>query len=167
MTRHDVAKSWRGESYYGQPPQTVSILDGIRAKVGERADVRFAQGVHITKDDDKWKLKKEGNERASKTATTKQEIIQKTQEYMKTHEGSVKIHKENGRIQETNFDQYNILRMPEAPEVDIHFVDSDFPPTGLGEPAFPPLAPAVANAIYAASGRRVRAMPLAFEGMSA
>jgi len=74
---------------------------------------------------------------------------------------------ENGRIQESNFDQYNILRIPEAPEVEIHFVDSDFAPTGLGEPALPPLAPAVANAIYAASGRRVYSMPLAFGGMSA
>ncbi len=74
---------------------------------------------------------------------------------------------ENGRIQESNFDQYNMLRIAETPEVDVHFVDSDFPPTGLGEPAFPPLAPAVANAIYTASGQRVRSMPLAFNGMSA
>ncbi len=73
---------------------------------------------------------------------------------------------ENGRIQETNFDQYTILRMPDAPEVDIHFVDSDFPPTGLGEPALPPLAPAVANAVFTASGRRVRSMPFIMNGFS-
>ncbi len=73
---------------------------------------------------------------------------------------------ENGRIQETNFDQYTILRMPEAPEVEIHFVESDFPPTGLGEPALPPLAPAVANAVFAASGRRVRSLPFMTSGFS-
>lgn len=55
---------------------------------------------HITKDGDKWKLAKEGNERASKTAETKQEIINKTREFMGDKTGSVKIHKENGRIQE-------------------------------------------------------------------
>jgi hypothetical protein len=55
---------------------------------------------HVTKEGDKWKLTKEGNDRASKTAETKQEIIQKTREYMQTREGSVKIHKETGGFQE-------------------------------------------------------------------
>lgn len=74
---------------------------------------------------------------------------------------------ENGRIRESNFDQYNMLRMAEAPEVDVHFIQSDFHPTGLGEPGLPPLAPAVANAIFTATGRRVRSMPLSSNGMSA
>jgi hypothetical protein len=55
---------------------------------------------HITKGDDKWKLTKEGNDRASQTADTKREIIQKTREYMEDKNGSVKIHKENGVFQE-------------------------------------------------------------------
>ena len=67
---------------------------------------------------------------------------------------------EDGRIQESNFDQYNILRMPDSPIVESHFIDTDLSPTGLGEPALPPLAPAVANAVFAASGRRVRSMPM-------
>ena len=71
---------------------------------------------------------------------------------------------EQGRALETNFHQYPLLRMPQAPAVDVHFIQSDFPPSGLGEPALPPLAPAVANAIYAASGIRVRKMPLIEEG---
>jgi isoquinoline 1-oxidoreductase beta subunit len=71
---------------------------------------------------------------------------------------------ENGRISETNFDRYKLLRMPHAPEIEVHFVDSDFSPTGLGEPALPPLAPAVANAIFSASGHRVRTLPLSQEG---
>jgi isoquinoline 1-oxidoreductase subunit beta len=77
-----------------------------------------------------------------------------------------KITMEQGRIQQSNFHDYKILRMPSAPGVDIHFIQSDFSPTGLGEPALPPLAPAVGNAIFAATGHRVRRMPLSEEGYS-
>ena len=55
---------------------------------------------HITKDDDKWKLTKEGAGRASKVAGTKQEIIKQTQDFMSDKVGSVKIHKEDGKFQE-------------------------------------------------------------------
>ncbi len=55
---------------------------------------------HVTKDGDKWKLTKEGNQRASKTADTKKEIIKQTQEYMGDKTGSIKIHKEDGTFQE-------------------------------------------------------------------
>ena len=71
---------------------------------------------------------------------------------------------EKGRAEQTNFDRYPMLRMPATPAVDVHFVDSEFSPTGLGEPALPPLAPAVCNAIYAATGDRVRTMPISEAG---
>ena len=71
---------------------------------------------------------------------------------------------ENGRVQQSNFDSYPLLRMADAPEVDVHFVQSDFPPTGLGEPALPPVAPAVCNAIFTACGHRIRTMPISEEG---
>jgi len=73
---------------------------------------------------------------------------------------------ENGRIQETNFDRYPLLRIRNAPEVVVHFIDSDYPPTGLGEPALPPAAPAICNAIYAATGIRVRELPLSKSGFT-
>jgi isoquinoline 1-oxidoreductase subunit beta len=73
---------------------------------------------------------------------------------------------ERGRVQQTNLHQYPMLRLQHAPEVAIHFVESDFPPTGLGEPALPPLAPAVCNAIFAAIGQRVRTLPISEEGFS-
>jgi len=73
---------------------------------------------------------------------------------------------ENGRVQESNFHQYKLLRMPNAPQIDIRFLDTDYPPTGLGEPALPPLAPAVGNAIFSASGIRVRELPLAKSGFT-
>lgn len=74
---------------------------------------------------------------------------------------------ENGRVQQTNFDQYPILRIAHAPpRVDVHFIQSEFPPTGVGEPALPPLAPALCNAIFAATGERVRTLPLSKAGFS-
>ena len=73
----------------------------------------------------------------------------------------------DGRVQETNFDTYPLLRMPRSPtQIDVHFIKSDKPPTGLGEPALPPLAPAVGNAIFAATGKRVRRMPIFHEGIT-
>lgn len=75
-----------------------------------------------------------------------------------------KITFEQGRVEQSNFHQYPVLRMPQAPAVDVHFIQSDFAPTGLGEPALPPLAPAVGNAIFAATGVRVRKMPFAEAG---
>ena len=66
---------------------------------------------------------------------------------------------EQGRIQQTNFGDYPILRMRSAPPVEAHFIQSDFRPSGLGEPCVPPLAAALGNAIFAATGERVRTMP--------
>jgi isoquinoline 1-oxidoreductase beta subunit len=71
-----------------------------------------------------------------------------------------------GRIQETNFDRYPLLRIGAAPKADVHFIQSEYPPTGLGEPALPPLAPAVCNAVFAATGYRIRRLPIVQDGFS-
>ena len=67
---------------------------------------------------------------------------------------------ENGAIRESNFHDYPIVRMHEAPDVEVIIVDSDEPPTGVGEPGVPPVAPAVANAVFAATGQRLTSLPL-------
>ena len=67
---------------------------------------------------------------------------------------------EDGRVQQSNFHEYPLLRMPAAPpEVHAWFIESDRSPTGCGEPALPPLAPAVCNAIFTLTNERVRELP--------
>jgi isoquinoline 1-oxidoreductase beta subunit len=71
-----------------------------------------------------------------------------------------KITIEKGRIVQGNFDDYAPIRMNEIPKVEAYFVESTEPPTGAGEPPIPPLAPAICNAIYAATKKRIRALPI-------
>ena len=67
---------------------------------------------------------------------------------------------QDGVVMESNFDSYPILRMAEAPAVEVIIIDSTDKPTGVGEPGLPPIAPAVANAVYRATGQRLRSLPL-------
>jgi isoquinoline 1-oxidoreductase beta subunit len=66
---------------------------------------------------------------------------------------------ENGLPKQKNFDTYRLIRMKEVPEIDVHYVENGIDPTGLGEPALPPTGGAVANAIFKATGRRLRSQP--------
>ena len=62
--------------------------------------------------------------------------------------------------EQSNFDGYQVLRMDYAPEIEVHILPSDEPPGGMGETGVPPLAPAVANAVFAATGKRLRRLPI-------
>jgi isoquinoline 1-oxidoreductase beta subunit len=66
----------------------------------------------------------------------------------------------DGRVEQANFHDYPLLRIDEMPTIDVHLVQSLEPPGGVGEPGVPPIAPAVANAVFAATGKRLRQLPL-------
>ena len=67
---------------------------------------------------------------------------------------------EAGRVVQSTLAEFPLLRMDQAPPVEVHFLTSDYAPTGMGEPALPPLAPALCNAIFAAVGKRIRQLPI-------
>jgi isoquinoline 1-oxidoreductase beta subunit len=66
----------------------------------------------------------------------------------------------DGKVQQTNIHQHLLMRMKQVPPIEVYWINSNFAPTGLGEPTLPPILPAVGNAIFAATGKRVRTLPL-------
>ena len=73
---------------------------------------------------------------------------------------SLAVEFEGGAVKQSNFHDYPIPRMPMTPEIHVEFVKTDYDPTGMGEPALPPVIPALTNAIYKATGKRVRTLPI-------
>jgi isoquinoline 1-oxidoreductase beta subunit len=68
-------------------------------------------------------------------------------------------------VEQSNYNNYPILRMRDMPEVQVHIVPSREEPTGIGEPGVPPIAPAVANAVFMATGIRIRRLPIGADAL--
>ena len=71
-----------------------------------------------------------------------------------------------GRVEQSNFNDYQMPRMNETPKIEVHVVQSTEEPTGIGEPGLPVIAPAVCNAIFAATGKRMRRLPIKPEDLA-
>ena len=76
-----------------------------------------------------------------------------------------KITFDKGMVEQANFDTYEPLRMSDMPRIEVHIMSSTEAPTGVGEPGVPPVAPAVSNAIFAATGKRLRSLPFDFDSL--
>ena len=72
----------------------------------------------------------------------------------------------DGKCVQSNFHDFPMLRIAEMPQVEVHIVPSTDPPTGIGEPGLPPIAPAVLSAVFALTGRRVRRLPVRAEDLA-
>ena len=80
-----------------------------------------------------------------------------------TLKGEITI--ENGAVAQSNFHDFELLRIDEMPLIEVHLVKSEEPPGGAGEPGLPPVAPAVTNAIFSAIGNRIRRLPIKKEDL--
>ena len=148
-------KAGWGKSLPAGVAQGVAVAESFASYVAQVAEVSIDKGrvrVHriicavdcgINVNPDSIRAQMEGGIVYALTATLK---------------GAITI--DNGKVQQTNFDDYPLLRLDECPAIEVHIIHSEQNPGGVGEPGVPPAAPAVANAVFALTGQRVRGLPI-------
>jgi isoquinoline 1-oxidoreductase beta subunit len=147
---------------------TIAPVDGRR--VGKGVSVQFAFGSYMAMVAE-VSVGKDGSVRVHRVvcAVDCGQVVNPDQVVAQVEGGVVfgasaalwgQITLDKGRVQQANFGDYRVMRMNEAPRVEVHIVASNDKPGGIGEPGTSAIAPAIANAVFAASGRRVRTLPL-------
>jgi isoquinoline 1-oxidoreductase beta subunit len=147
---------------------TIAPVDGRR--VGKGVSVQFAFGSYMAMVAE-VSVGKDGSVRVHRVvcAVDCGQVVNPDQVVAQVEGGVVfgasaalwgQITLDKGRVQQANFGDYRVMRMNEAPRVEVHIVASSDRPGGIGEPGTSAIAPAIANAVFAASGRRVRTLPL-------